>query len=359
MRIFKDGDRIILISLLILFSLSLSMIWSLAPQLFVHQLTSLVLGLVLLFIFSRLEIELLGGFSWLIYIFSLLFLLSTFVFGQVSRGAIRWIEIGNFTFQPSELIKPFMILFFANFLTESERISPRKMMSSALLLFPILFLVFKQPDLGSSLVILTSWLGTIFAAGLPILSLLAITFLFLIISPLIWFFLKNYQKERILSFLNPYQDPLRAGYHLIQSMIAIGSGGIFGWGLGRGSQSQLLFLPERHTDFIFASLIEELGLIGGFLLLLAYGLLFYRILRISQQSTSRLGQIFCLGFFSQLVFQVFVNIGMNMGLMPITGITLPLVSYGGSSLVATLIGLGIVMSLSRFKISRTETLEIK
>ncbi len=359
MKVLQDIDRLLLISLFILFSLGLTMIWSLAPQLFLHQLFFIVIGLLIFFLFSKIKSEAFAGFSWFFYLFSIAFLFSTFIFGQITRGAVRWIEIGGFTFQPSELIKPLMIFFFAGYFTNVKKIDFRMVLKSFLLLLPLLFLVFIQPDLGSTLVILISWIGILIAAGLNLLFLLGGAFLFLILTPLAWFLMKNYQKERILSFLDPYQDPLRTGYHVIQAIIAVGSGGLFGRGLGRGSQSQLLFLLERHTDFIFASLVEELGFIGGLLLLFAYGLLFYRILKISQKSTSRLGQLFCLGFFSQILFQVFVNIGMNMGMVPITGVTLPLVSYGGSSLVATMIGLGIVASFGRYKSEKTKTLEIK
>lgn len=359
MKIFQGIDRIVLISFFILFSLSLTMIWSLSPQLFLHQLLFIIIGLILFFFFSRIDGEAFRGFSWLVYLLSLVFLFSTFIFGQITRGAVRWIEVGAFTFQPSELIKPFVIFFFACFLAEIDKIDLKALFLSFLLLLPPLFLVFIQPDLGSSLVILVSWLGIVFAGGLNFLLLLGGSFLFLILTPLFWFLMKSYQRERILSFLNPYKDPLKTGYHVIQSMIAVGSGGLFGRGLGRGSQSQLLFLPERQTDFIFASLVEELGFVGGCLLLLAYGLLFYRILKIGLRSTSRLTQLFCLGFFSQMIFQVFVNIGMNMGMVPITGVTLPLVSYGGSSLVATMIGLGIAIGMGRFSSDKAEALEIK
>ena len=253
MKIFQGIDRLVLISLFILFSLSLTMIWSLSPQLFLHQSFFIIIGLVLFFLFSRIEAEAFRGFSWLIYLFSLVFLLSTFIFGQITRGAVRWIEVGAFTLQPSELIKPFMIFFFACFLAETEKIDLKTLLLNFLLLLPPLFLVFIQPDLGSSLVILVSWLGIIFAGGLNFLLMLGGAFFFLILTPLFWFLMKDYQKERILSFLNPYQDPLKTGYHVIQAMIAVGAGGLFGRGLGRGSQSQLLFLPERHTDFIFAS----------------------------------------------------------------------------------------------------------
>jgi rod shape determining protein RodA len=359
MKIFQEMNRLVLISLFILFSLSLTMIWSLAPQLFLHQLFFVMIGFSLFFLCSKIDIEAFKGFSWLVYGFSLFFLFSTFIFGQLTRGTVRWIEIGGFTFQPSELIKPLVIFFFASFLAEAPRIDLKKLGLCFLLLLPLLLLVFIQPDLGSSLVILVSWLGIIFAGGLNFLFLLGGGFLFLVLMPLFWFLMKDYQKERILSFLDPYQDPLKTGYHVIQAMIAIGAGGLFGRGLGRGSQSQLLFLPERHTDFIFASLVEELGLAGSLLLLLAYGLLLYQILRISQQSTSKLGQLFCLGFFSQMLFQVFVNLGMNLGMVPITGVTLPLVSYGGSSLVATMVGLGIVVGIGKFNSGKTEALEIR
>lgn len=359
MRFLRGLDRLVLISLLILFGLSLSMIWSLAPELLFHQLIFVVVGLVLLIIFSQIDIEVIGSFSWLIYLFSVFFLVSTFIFGRVSRGAVRWIEIGNFTLQPSELVKPLVILFFAHFLAKINPKEVKRVVGSLILLLPIFFLVLNQPDLGSSLLIFISWLGVVVASGLSLVYLSGGVVLLAIFSPLIWLFLKDYQKERILSFLNPYQDPLKTGYHVIQSMITVGSGGIFGWGLGKGGQSQLLFLPERHTDFIFASLSEEIGFLGGLLLLVAYALLFFRILKIAQVSSSGLGRLFCLGFFSQLLFQVFVNIGMNMGMVPITGITLPLVSYGGSSLVATMVGLGMVMGVRRFSFDKKEALEIK
>ncbi len=359
MKIFQEMNRLVLISLFILFSLSLTMIWSLAPQLFLHQFLFVMIGFFFFFFSSKIDIEAFRGFSWLVYFFSLFLLFSTFIFGQLTRGAVRWIEIGGFALQPSELIKPLVIFFLACFLAEIKKFDGKTFFFSFLLFLPLLFLVFIQPDLGSSLVLLTSWLGIAFAAGLNFVLLIGGGSLFLVLTPLFWFLMKDYQKERILSFLNPYQDPLKTGYHVIQAMIAVGSGGLFGRGLGRGSQSQLLFLPERHTDFIFASLVEELGMAGGLLLLLTYGLLFYQILRISQQSASRLGQLFCLGFFSQILFQVFVNVGMNLGLVPITGITLPLVSYGGSSLVATMIGLGIVVGIGKFQSGKTEALEIK
>ncbi len=358
MKILQGLDRLILISLLLLLSLSLTMIWSLAPQLFFHQLIFIVIGLVVFFIISRVEIEAFKDFSWLVYLISIFLLLSTFIFGQVTRGAVRWIEIGDFTLQPSELVKPLIIFFFAIFISQAKKLDLRVLLSSFLLLLPLLILVFAQPDLGSTLVIFISWLGIVFAGGLNLYLSLGGAFLVLILSPLTWFLMKDYQRERILSFLDPYQDPLKTGYHVIQAMIAVGAGGIFGRGLGRGTQSQLLFLPERHTDFIFASLVEELGFFGGLLLLFAYGLLFYRILRITQESTSELSRLFCLGFFSQILFQVFVNAGMNMGMIPITGVTLPLVSYGGSSLVGTMIGLGIVSAISRFKKEKAQALEI-
>ena len=225
------------------------------------------------------------------------------------------------------------------------------------MLLPAL-LIFFQPDLGSSLVLLFSWLGILIGAGfdwrLAVLggaTLLSSPFLF-------WRFLQDYQQQRILSFLNPTSDPLGAGYNLIQATVAVGSGQFLGRGLGRGTQSHLRFLPERHTDFIFASLAEELGFLGSAVLIFALVVLLWRILVIAQKSRDQFGFLISLGIFSLIFTQTFINIGINLGILPITGITLPLVSYGGSSLLAISICLGIIQNINQHA-KKTPIIEIR
>jgi len=210
-------------------------------------------------------------------------------------------------------------------------------------------LIFLQPDLGSSLVVFIFWLGIAFAAGIPKRLIAGLGLVAAALFPLSWLILKQYQKERIFSFLNPFSDPLGSGYNMIQAMVAVGSGQWLGRGLGRGTQSHLMFLPERHSDFIFASLAEELGFLGGFLLIIVYAFLLWRLLKIASQAKEKYGVLICLGVFSMIFVQVLINIGMNLGLVPVTGITLPLISSGGSSLLATVISLGIVQNIARVK----------
>jgi rod shape determining protein RodA len=333
----KNFDWFIVLAIVILLLLGLTMMGSVASSLLPQQVFYALLGLFLFFLVSRLDYRIFQGLTLLLFIFIILALLSTFLFGQLTRGSIRWIQIGGFTFQPSELVKPFLILLFASFVSFQKTFSFRSSIFSFLLLFIPAFLIFRQPDLGSSLVVVFVW-----GASLPI----------------IWRLLKSYQKERIYTFLHPFSDPLGAGYNMIQSIVAVGSGQLIGRGLGRGTQSHLRFLPERHTDFIFASLAEELGLIGAGLLILAYGLLLWRVLRIGQKSADSFGFLICIGAFTLIASQVFINVGMNLGLVPITGLTLPLVSYGGSSLIATMVCLGLVESVARMTKPK-EGLEIR
>lgn len=334
------------VAILGLLVFNLLIIWSIAPRLFLQQLTYIILGLGLFFLFSLIDWRIYPKFSWLFYLGSLIFLGITFLFGTITRGVSRWIQIGGLTIQPSELVKPFLVLFFAWFF--SEGIEIKKIFLGSLLLTLPAFLIFIQPDLGSSLVVILLWLGITLAAGVS-WRWLAGGFGFLVVTlPLIWQLLKDYQRQRIYTFVNPFADPLKSGYNIIQSIIAIGSGQLAGRGLGRGTQSHLRFLPERHSDFIFASLAEELGFLGALILLSFFALLLWRILVIAQKTDNRFGMLICLGIFTMIFSQIFINIGMNLGLMPITGITLPLISSGGSSLVAVLISLGIIENIARF-----------
>lgn len=341
-------DWIIFTTIFGLLIFDLFIIRSIALGLFLQQLTYILIGIGLFFLFSRIDWRIYPKFSWFFYFGSLIFLGITLLFGTITRGAIRWIQIGNLTIQPSELVKPFLILFFAWFFSEGEELTLKKIFLGGLLLILPAFLIFTQPDLGSSLVVILIWLGIILAAGVSWRWLASGFGFFVIVLPLIWQFLKDYQRQRIYTFINPFADPLKSGYNIIQSIIAIGSGQFFGRGLGRGTQSHLRFLPERHSDFIFASLAEELGFLGALILLSFFAILLWRILTVAQKTEDRFGMLICLGIFTMIFSQIFINIGMNLGLLPITGITLPLISSGGSSLVAVLISLGIIENMAGF-----------
>lgn len=358
MKYFKNFDFVILFSVLVIAIFGLVMIWSLTPSLFNQQLVFLLVGLVLFFFVSGLDIRIFQNFSKIIYLFSIFFLFLTFILGEVTRGSIRWIPIGNFSIQPSEMVKPLLIIFFASLIANWNQLKIPHLATTFLLALIPLVLIFKQPDLGSSLIIAAVLGGILLEGGITKKQIIAFFALLFTIIPFLWLFLHDYQKSRLLSFLNPYNDPLNSGYNLIQAVIAVGSGQLFGRGLGKGTQSHLAFLPERHTDFMFASLSEELGLLGAAIVLICYLILLVRVLKHAQNSHSKFASLVCLGVFSMLFFQIFVNIGMNMGIMPITGIPLPLVSYGGSSALATMICLGLVEAASKFE-KNQEVIEIK
>lgn len=277
------------------------------------------------------------------YIFIFILLMAVLVLGFETRGSLRWIPLGVFNVQPSEFAKPILILFLARFW--SGRLpSWQNIFKSLLYSAPFILLIFKQPDLGSALTIVSIWLGMLFAAQVSVKKLLILALVFTLIIPIGWSFLHDYQKERITSFLTPGSDPLGKGYNLIQSTIAVGSGEFLGRGLGRGTQSRLQFLPEFRTDFIFASIAEEMGFVGSVLILSLYLFLLAYFLRVAQRVNNSFNLLVTVGVLSMFLFQVVVNIGMNVGLLPITGITLPLISYGGSSLIATFLSLGMVAS---------------
>ncbi|MBM3283638.1 rod shape-determining protein RodA [Candidatus Gottesmanbacteria bacterium] len=334
----------VLFSIFGLIGISLSLIASTTPGFFITQLSFFLLGLIVYIVFASIDFRVWTRFTWLFYIVSLLFLFAVF-FSPGVRGAHRWIDIGAWQIQPSELIKPFIIIILAGILTNQKNSMLLTSTKGFLLLLPIAILIFKQPDLGNVLVYLSSFIALEIVSGLSWLYILICLVFILLISPVLWFVLEHYQKSRLLAFLNPNLDPMGIGYNALQSIIAIGSGQFFGLGLGRGTQSHLLFLPEYRTDFIFASMGEELGFIGGVLVILFYFVLLSSILQISLRSENNFGRLLCYGIFTQLFTQIFINIGMNLGIMPVTGITLPLISSGGSSIMATFISLGLIASV--------------
>jgi len=322
---------------------------SVSKNVYPEHFIFLFLALVIFFIATKIDVDFLFSISGFLYIFSLLLLVSTLALGilypgVVTRGASRWIYLGPFVFQPSELIKPALILFFANVV--SSRTGFLRFFLALATFLPAFILVALQPDLGSAIVLSAGFFGILFFGGVS-LRMFAGAFVFLAaVSPAAWQFLAVYQKTRILTFLSPTADPLGAGYNSLQAVIAIGSGGFLGRGLGQGTQSQLSFLPERHTDFIFAALSEELGFVGAILAVVAFCLILYRLIVIIRRQEDVLLQSLLGGIFFIFFAHIIVNAGMNMGVLPITGIPLPFVSSGGSSLLSMSVLLGIASGIS-------------
>lgn len=287
-------------------------------------------------------------YSKKIYIFNLIMLLAVMLVGETALGAQRWIQIGPITIQPSEFSKVLMIVALAALLQDKVG-----KINTLFDLFPLavfvgvpFLLVLKQPDLGTSLVFMAIFFGMVFACGINWKLLGGIVGVALAGMPVFWHFLQDYQKMRIRVFLDPNVDPLGSGYHIIQSKIAIGSGLLFGKGLFEGTQSQLNFLPENHTDFIFAVVGEELGFVGSAFLLLMYLVIFWRGMKIAREATDPFGMLLAVGITSMLAFHVLVNVGMTTGIMPVTGIPLPFMSYGVSALTTNLISIALLLNIN-------------
>jgi rod shape determining protein RodA len=348
-------------------------------------------GLVIALLFARSNYQNLIRFHWYIYGANVVMLAAVMVLGYSAKGAQRWISIGGFNFQPSEFAKIALIITLAAVLQQRQVKYLSEFLKTLIITIPPWLLVFIQPDLGSSLVFGVIALGMLYWAGanpgwlLLLASPLIAAILFAIYQPLwiawavlmaiiawrslpwprisavvalginigfgflgtlLWQVLKDYQKERLIMFLDPEKDALGAGYHLIQSRIAIGAGGLWGQGITQGTQTQLNFIPEQHTDFIFSAIGEECGFVGSLLLILTFWYLCWRILKIANTARDNFGSLLAIGILSMIVFQVVVNIGMNVGIAPVTGIPLPFISYGRSALLKNFISIGLVESVA-------------
>lgn len=317
-------------------------------NIFQKQLIFLGIGLALFFLFSLIDYRTWIKYSNFLYLTTLALLVLVLIFGENIRGTSGWFSFGFFNFQPVELIKLFTIIFLAGYLVKlgNKKIGLKAFLKSFLIMLIPIFLILKQPDFGSASVLIVIWLGMLFLAGLNKKYFIFLFLIGAVIFSLGWgTFLKDYQKERVLTFINPERDPLGSGYNVIQSIVAIGSGGLTGKGIGKGSQSQLNFLPEKHTDFVFASISEEFGLMSAFLIVGFFWFIFYRLYNIANQSRDRFGQLVVSGVLIMFFYQVTVNIGMNIGIVPVTGISLPFVSYGGSFLVISLMSFGVCQSV--------------
>ncbi len=321
----------------------------------IRQLSRFGVGVIGMVIIALIDIKWWYKLTWSIYFLGLGLLLIVEIKGHVGMGAQRWVDLGFMQLQPSELMKIAVIMALARHfhgasLEQARRIS--FLIIPALVILTPVSLVLLQPDLGTSLMITMAGAAMIFMAGAPIWLFVAAIGLVGASIPIAWQFLHDYQKQRVITFLNPESDPLGAGYHIIQSKIAIGSGGIEGKGFLQGTQSHLNFLPEKQTDFIFTLWVEEWGLLGGVGLLFGFLLIFISVLRTSLQSKHNFGKYIALGISVNFALYVFINISMVMGLIPVVGAPLPLVSYGGTSMLAALIGFGLVMSCGIYRHSK-------
>jgi rod shape determining protein RodA len=341
---FKDISLSISIAFLLI--LSIFILKSVAPALFPAYFIYLILGVLIFWFFSMVQFEVVSLFSTHLYVLSILLLIVTLIIGRVTHGTIRWIPIGSFTLQPSEIVRPLLLIFFANYLTKEKVTIKRFIKALALLLLPFI-LILVQPSFGVSVITAMGFLGVLIASDFNKKYLLIGLIGILVLTPIFWQTMAPYQRQRLVTFLEPGSDPLGAGYNSIQSVVAAGAGKLTGRGLGRGIQTQLSFLPEKQTDFIFAAVGEELGFIGTTLMLIATFVILFRLTKFMENSASPSARAYISGFFLIYLVQVFVHTGMNMGLLPVTGLPFPLVSAGGSSLIATMMGLGIAVGAQK------------
>ena len=312
-----------------------------------HIIRFIVFFTMMIFI-SFINIRIWHTFGYFFYLIVLGLLIWASLFGITASGSQRWINLYFINLQPSELMKIAIIICFAKYYHRLQLSNVNKLQNiilPILILFIPIALVVSQPDLGTSILIASSGIIVLWLAGVNIKYFFYSSLAFVISAPFVISFLKPYQKLRILTFFDPDKDPLGAGYQIIQSKIAVGSGGLTGKGFLKGTQGYLEFLPEKHTDFIFTLFSEEFGFIGSVFLLILYAILIFRILRIGSISRSFFGKFYCYGFGSAIFVYITVNMSMVLGLLPIVGSPLPIMSYGGSSMLATMLGLGIVMSV--------------
>ncbi len=333
------------VAIAFLITLSVIVLRSINPALFPNYFVYIIIAIAAFIFFSKIDFEILEIFYKHFYVISILLLMVTLLIGQATRGVVRWIPLGPINFQPTELVRPFLLLFFAKFLSE-KKVTIKRLLSGVFLFTIPFLLIWFQPSLGVAIVTTIGVTAIILTIGVEkkiiILSLITLVALL----PIVWQLLRPYQKTRILNLLN-HGSKTEANYNSTQSMISVGSGLFSGRGLGKGAETQLYFLPEKHTDFIFASISEELGLVGATLVLIATFYLLYQIIAISEKTKNITARTFALGVFATFFVQTFIHIGMNMGLTPVTGLPLPLVSAGGSSLVATMATYGVLLGINR------------
>lgn len=329
---FKDWKMSV--SIIFLLTLSVVILKSIVPSIFPLNFIYLALAIIAFWIFSNINFEILAIFSKHFYIISVLLLTITLVIGSVTRGTIRWIPVGPLSIQPAEIVRPFLLVFFADYVTK-KRLNFKRVIWGMMFLFLPVILILVQPSLGVSIMTAVGFFGVLISGNYNKKYVLSFIVLGLILLPIAWFLMKPYQKERILNF--------GKDYNTAQSIIGVGSGKFFGNGLGKGVQTQLEFLPEKQTDFIFSAVSEELGFLGASFMLISTSVLLLSLVKFMENSVNPAGRAYLAGFTLIYLAQVFVHAGMNMGMLPVTGLPFPLVSAGGSSLLATMTSLGIAL----------------
>ncbi len=338
------------ISLLNMYSAGTSLITSKGESpIYIKQLFWLIIGLTMMIVCFGIDYRVINEYAYIIYGISLVLLIILSLYGEFTRGTQRWFVLGGFSFQPSELAKISLLLALSRFFNANEiedGYNLRQLWLPFLLMAVPFLLIMKQPDLGTAMVLVIIFVSTVFFVGIKWRSVIIVATSLVLFMPVAWLFLKDYQKERIMTFLNPEMDPLGAGYHIIQSIIAIGSGGLIGKGFLKGTQSQLRFLPEHQTDFIFSVFAEEWGFLGGLLLIILFMSLTFWGLKIARQSRDLLGTLIAFSITMLIFGEMLVNIGMVLGILPVVGIPLPFFSYGGSALVIMMMGIGLLLNIS-------------
>jgi len=317
-------------------------------NLYIKQIYWILAGLGAMLVAILIDYRLLNRYAYLIYFVTVGLLIYVLFFGTIASGSRRWIFIGSYSFQVSELAKYALIIALAKYFEATKpqtEYGIKDMVLPALMTSVLGFLIIKQPDLGTALIIFFLFFIFLISVEINTKTLFRLVGSCIVLAPMAWFFLKDYQKTRLRTLFNPEMDPLGAGYHTIQSKIAVGSGGFWGKGLFAGTQSRLNFLPEKHTDFIFSVLAEEIGFVGVSVLLLLYLFLILKGLNIAFRTADRFGLFLAIGIIASMSFYIIFNIGMTIGLFPITGLPLPLLSYGGSSLITHFFALGLLLNM--------------
>lgn len=314
---------------------------------FYRQLIAFAIGIVVLLIVAAIDFRVVRSYAWVLYGLGLGILSAVLVLGATFRGTKGWFELFGSTFQPVELIKVLLVIALARFFTDrvDEGTSWRTIALSGVIVAVPTFLVLLQPDLGSAMLLVGLWFGFLMWTKLPVRRLIAVVVGIAVVASIGWFGLKGYQRDRVLTLLNPSRDPLRSGYNVHQAIVAIGSGKLFGRGLGLGTQSQLNFLPTQDTDFIFSVIAEELGFVGAALLIALFIAFLSRFFRGIRACRDLFGTYLLSGLATMFLLQIVLNIGGNVGIMPLTGIPLPFLSYGGSALVSGLLAVGLATSV--------------
>jgi len=363
-RIFHYFDWVLLAFILCICAMGILNIYSTGfsaavgqTPFYLKQMQWVVLGLVFMTFIFFIDYRVIAQYAYIIYGVTVALLVLVFFIGSSSHGAQRWIGGGFFAIQPSELMKVVIIITLARYFDDHKSNEPYKLKE---LLIPFLIvtvpfvLILKQPDLGTALILIIVFASIVFFMGVDKKSFIVALASSLVLIPTAWHFLKDYQRERLITFLNPERDPLGSGYHIIQSKIAIGSGEILGKGFLSGSQTQLKFLPEQQTDFVFSVFAEEWGFVGSLVLLSVFTLVIFWGLKIALQARDLLGTIMALGVTALISWEVFINIGMVLGILPVVGIPLPFFSYGGSAMLSLMAAMGLLINVSarRFILQR-------